>query len=73
MIRSYRRWRTRRYMRQFGLEHLLYENEYGALRIKEPNDLSDEEYLERYGEPRGAGADPAGRPDPRTHPEFWTE
>lgn len=24
-------------------------------------------------EPPGAGADPFGRPDPRTHPEFWTE
>lgn len=25
------------------------------------------------GEPRGAGADPFDRPDPRTHPEAWTE
>jgi hypothetical protein len=24
-------------------------------------------------EPAGAGADPFGRPDPRTHPEYWTE
>jgi hypothetical protein len=24
-------------------------------------------------EPPGAGADPFGRPDPRTHPEYWTE
>lgn len=24
-------------------------------------------------EPPGAGADPFGRPDPLTHPEFWTE
>jgi hypothetical protein len=24
-------------------------------------------------EPSGAGADPFGRPDPRTHPEFWCE
>lgn len=24
-------------------------------------------------EPPGAGADPFGRPDPQTHPEFWTE
>jgi hypothetical protein len=26
-----------------------------------------------YDEPPGAGADPWGRPDPRTHPEYWTE
>lgn len=26
-----------------------------------------------YDEPPGAGADPFGRPDPRTHPEYWTE
>lgn len=25
------------------------------------------------GEPFGAGADPFGRPSPRTHPEYWTE
>ena len=25
------------------------------------------------GEPFGAGRDQAGRPDPRTHPEAWTE
>jgi hypothetical protein len=24
-------------------------------------------------EPPGAGADPYGRPDPLTHPEYWTE
>jgi hypothetical protein len=24
-------------------------------------------------EPRGAGADPYGRPSPQTHPEAWTE
>jgi hypothetical protein len=24
-------------------------------------------------EPLGAGTDPYGRPDPRTHPEAWTE
>jgi hypothetical protein len=24
-------------------------------------------------EPHGAGADPFGRPDPQTHPEFWRE
>ena len=24
-------------------------------------------------EPPGAGRDPAGRPDPKTHPEFWSE
>jgi hypothetical protein len=24
-------------------------------------------------EPLGSGADPYGRPDPQTHPEFWTE
>lgn len=24
-------------------------------------------------EPRDAGRDPYGRPDPRTHPEYWTE
>lgn len=24
-------------------------------------------------EPHGSGADPFGRPDPRTHPEYWTE
>jgi uncharacterized protein RhaS with RHS repeats len=24
-------------------------------------------------EPPGAGADPYGRPDPLTHPEFWVE
>lgn len=24
-------------------------------------------------EPPGAGRDPYGRPDPRTHPEYWTE
>jgi hypothetical protein len=24
-------------------------------------------------EPHGAGADPFGRPDPQTQPEFWTE
>jgi hypothetical protein len=41
---------------------------------REPDDLlTDEEYIEKYGEPRGAGADPAGRPDPRTHPEYWRE
>lgn len=26
-----------------------------------------------HAEPPGAGADPYGRPDPRLHPEFWTE
>ena len=26
-----------------------------------------------HSEPPGAGRDPYGRPDPRTHPEFWTE
>lgn len=26
-----------------------------------------------YDEPLGAGADPYGRPNPQTHPEFWTE
>lgn len=26
-----------------------------------------------YDEPPGAGADPYGRPDPRTNPEYWTE
>jgi hypothetical protein len=26
-----------------------------------------------YDEPAGAGADPYGRPDPKTHPEAWTE
>ncbi len=32
------------------------------------------EDLEIYaGEPFGAGADPAGRPDPFTHPEYWRE
>lgn len=25
------------------------------------------------GEPLGAGNDPAGRPDPATHPEYWSE
>ncbi len=30
-------------------------------------------YEARYGEPLGAGADPYGRPDPQTHPEYWTE
>lgn len=24
-------------------------------------------------EPPGSGADPYGRPDPRTHPDYWTE
>jgi len=24
-------------------------------------------------EPPGAGADPFGRPDPQTHPEYWRE
>lgn len=24
-------------------------------------------------EPPRAGSDPFGRPDPRTHPEYWTE
>jgi hypothetical protein len=27
----------------------------------------------RGEEPIGSGADPYGRPDPRTHPEYWTE
>ena len=31
------------------------------------------DHEDRGDEPRGAGADPAGRPDPRTHPEYWTE
>lgn len=26
-----------------------------------------------FDEPPGAGADPFGRPDPSTHPEFWRE
>lgn len=26
-----------------------------------------------YAEPPTAGQDPYGRPDPRTHPEFWME
>lgn len=34
--------------------------------LRAPEDEDD-------GEPIGAGADPFGRPDPRTHPEFWTE
>jgi hypothetical protein len=29
--------------------------------------------LHQSDEPHGAGADPFGRPDPQTHPEFWTE
>jgi hypothetical protein len=37
--------------------------------------------MEEYGEwtladppdPPGAGRDPWGRPDPHTHPEYWTE
>jgi hypothetical protein len=29
--------------------------------------------LRQSDEPHGAGADPFGRPDPQTHPEFWTE
>lgn len=37
------------------------------------DDLSDELFYAKYGEPRGAGADPYGRPDPQTHPEYWTE
>jgi hypothetical protein len=40
---------------------------------REDDDLTQEEYIAKYGGPRGAGADPAGRPDPRTHPEYWTE
>ena len=43
------------------------------LEIEDDDELTSEEYLEKYGEPRGAGADPFGRPDPRTHPEYWTE
>jgi hypothetical protein len=40
--------------------------------------MSDEDMLAHtgmavYDEPPGAGADPYGRPDPRTHPEYWTE
>ena len=27
----------------------------------------------RYAEPIGSGADPYGRPDPQTSPEYWTE
>lgn len=26
-----------------------------------------------FDEPAGAGTDPYGRPDPRTHPEYWRE
>jgi hypothetical protein len=31
------------------------------------------DFQEWEGEPHGAGADPAGRPDPAEAPEFWTE
>lgn len=33
----------------------------------------DDEIVVYVGEPRGAGDDPWGRPDPRTNPEAWTE
>jgi hypothetical protein len=50
------------------------------IRDDELDELDDEPETVRPGpdsdpddEPPGAGADPFGRPDPRTHPEFWCE
>lgn len=33
----------------------------------------DDSIVVYVSEPKGAGDDPWGRPDPRTHPHFWTE
>lgn len=43
------------------------EYTWSALGRLQPDVNADED------EPSGAGADPYGRPDPHTHPEFWTE
>jgi hypothetical protein len=53
---------------------LAEEGEMLAADLLRDSDLRYDAHVEFSGEePRGAGDDPYGRPDPKTHPEYWTE
>lgn len=70
--------------RPFDGELVEIEGEVGTVRFshdslwfRRRHGVSDETtrvpLAELQDEPPGAGADPFGRPDPQTHPEYWTE